>query len=443
MKNNNRINKITAVVVLSILLLFMFSVFLRVAALVMQKTGIENSFTRVLLFDRAQYIEEQYIDSIDWSFEYPFEDANFEKKDESLYEKALNIIDVLEDEINHQTSNNLIGRLFLVEAGHGLEKMMKWSLAPKIGRIPISIYDNYYAVMEDYREVNEAIESIADFSDFCKSQNMPLLYVEVPSKICKEDSEIAGLYDYSNEIIDNTSGKLWNLNIPFIDVRRVLHENGINHNSAFYETDHHWTAETGFFITGVIIDQLNSLFNLNIDKEYLNSDNFNFIVYPNIFLGAYGKKVSIVKAIPEDITLISPKETYDLHYVRGTSQGIVQDEYGDFDILIDYNQLREGDYYNKNSYSAYMHGDNVSLIENRSVDNDYNILMVGSSYTNVVESFLALGVNRLDCIDLRAFNGSLESFIYKNGPYDAVILVYGLLPEEVNYDTHEDLFDFR
>ena len=57
---------------------------------------------------------------------------------------------------------------------------------------------------------------------------------------------------------------------------------------------------------------------------------------------------------------------------------------------------------------------------------------------------MAMGIQNLDALDLRAFTGSVESYIEREKPA-IVIFMYnpGLLEENIDWDSHKDLFDLR
>lgn len=79
---------------------------------------------------------------------------------------------------------------------------------------------------------------------------------------------------------------------------------------------------------------------------------------------------------------------------------------------------------NKNMYNTYMYGNTVAEIRNLHNADGAKLLIIGDSFTDVAEPFLALalGFSKLDCIDLRTFTGSLQSYITQNGSYDAVLI---------------------
>ena len=69
-----------------------------------------------------------------------------------------------------------------------------------------------------------------------------------------------------------------------------------------------------------------------------------------------------------------------------------------------------------------------------------------SEKSNVVTPYLSLGVKDLSIIDLRYFNGSLQTYVEQYAP-DMVLVCYnpGTFAETgtINYQSHESAMDFR
>ena len=82
------------------------------------------------------------------------------------------------------------------------------------------------------------------------------------------------------------------------------------------------------------------------------------------------------------------------------------------------------DYYNVSVYSTYFYGNHERVsIENKNADNDIRILYIPDSFSNSVIPYMAAAVKYIDVVDIRYFNGSLETFIEKNKP-DMIVVAY-------------------
>ena len=91
-------------------------------------------------------------------------------------------------------------------------------------------------------------------------------------------------------------------------------------------------------------------------------------------------------------------------------------------------------------YATYLYGDHERIsIDNKKATNDTKILYIIDSFSDCVIPYFASTVKHIDVIDLRYFNGSLESFISQNKP-DMVVAAYN--PSTVS-NTPDGPYDFR
>ena len=67
------------------------------------------------------------------------------------------------------------------------------------------------------------------------------------------------------------------------------------------------------------------------------------------------------------------------------------------------------------------------------------ILLLTESYSDVIVPFLACAYSDIEEIDLRLFDGSIETYINKSKPA-VVVVIY--LANEINLSGAESLFEF-
>ena len=186
---------------------------------------------------------------------------------------------------------------------------------------------------------------------------------------------------------------------------------------------------------------MNNIGLIKSDISLLNSDRYCKNVYENWFLGSRGRKVTLARTTPDDMSLLYPEFQTKFEY---TIPQIDINVVGDFNIFYDMQQMRL-DYYNKNAYDSYSYSNKQYIyIKNLMADNNKKILVIKNSFANVVTPFLATQCRELEILDVRQFTGSVRSFIKKHKP-DIVIVLYhiGELIIKVNYDTHKCSWDFR
>ena len=276
----------------------------------------------------------------------------------------------------------------------------------------------------------------------CKSEGINFFYVNLPTKICvSQDKNISGILDFSNQNTDRFLLGLKESGVKYYDLRKILHNEGMNHHEAFFKTDHHWKPETGLWAAKKVLEFLRNDYNYNVNPEILNPENFDKVIYPEWFLGSQGKKVTLKRARPEDISLIYPKYRTQFNF-QAPAAGI--NISGDFGVIYEMKSIVSKDFYGTNPYAVYKYGDQpLSITHNFLSDNNNKILVIHDSFSNSLIPFLALGVQQIDEIDLRHFSGSLRTYIKFTRP-DLVFIAYlsGIQGQPKSNNKNE-FFDFR
>lgn len=461
MKKANTLNKVMMLVCLGTLMLFLISIAIRffTRQVLILHMGIENKFTSVVFFDDADMATAEDLSvttygetddySIDWAGQYPFEDVveisnEVLEEDTSVLGCYKSLINSLEGRIEHYAQDNLVGYSYFTEWANRCEKLIGWNFTSYNEYNGIfQLSDGYWTSLKPETNMSGHIESLKNLNEECKAIDAELVYIQAPFKISKyEDTDISGQLDFSNQNADRLLEGLQSYGIPTLDLRELILQSGKGQHELFYRTDHHWKADTGLWAAGAISEFLNEKYDLGIDTSLLNTSNFISKNYEDWFLGSYGKKVTLGKAQPEDFSLLYPNYTTQLHY-EIPSIGI--DTTGDFSVMYNMEAVEPRDYYNKSPYAAYNYGDRAIIrIDNEMIDSGGKILMVHDSFADSVIPFMALGMNNIESIDLRYFNGSLEKYLEQSKP-NIVLVMYnaGEISDEIDYTTHTDIFDFR
>lgn len=308
-----------------------------------------------------------------------------------------------------------------VELANAYDKFIGWEIVdPESYNPVIEADDNYFLTCVARTDETANAQAGIGIDTLCRELGMAHLYVETPAKTCREDKH-SGVTDFYNQNADALLALLGEGGVETLDLRDALHDAGMDHHASFYQTDHHWLAETGLWATGVIAETANERFGLSLDTAALAPEKFDYEVYEDWFLGSQGKKVTLARAVPEDFTMIYPRETADLTICIPS---LAVEKRGDFDVTYRFAQVDTCAYYDLNPYGAYLYGDNaLTRITNHNAENDVRVLMLGHSFDNVVVPFMALAAAQVDSIDLRTFTGSLETYLREND-YDLVIECY-------------------
>ncbi len=413
-------------------------------------TGKFGDFTkRVLSADLISALEKYSGDDIfDWKKDYPFaedEKVALEKEEnKSLLKSKAESVKHLTQTLSNFTDNNQLFRLQLVNFACMIDDVFSWNL--QVGyNATIKLKNGYWTGYIKKADVTDNITVTNEFNDWLKTHGMKLYYVQSPYKLDSRDYQ-SGLYDFSNQNADEFLEGITKLDIPTLDLRKNMQNSDCDFYSFFYKTDHHWTVEAALWACEIFTDWFSKESGMNIDSKIYDKTLYNSKLYKNAYLGSQGRKVTLARTKPDDFTLITPNFPTSFNAEFYNERGLIAKTSGDFSALLDMTQepSEKTNFYKDSAYRMYFYGNCVAQVENMQIDNDYKILLVADSFANPFEAFLSLSVKKLDRMDLRHFNGSLKSYIEKNGPYDAVIMSY--TPNtygNIEYNTHTNLFDFR
>ena len=404
--------------------------------------------------------EETGSKTTDWTKDFPFSqdyensgykfvseeesaasaESKAQETDASLVSSIESAVKSVEDKVDYYTTQLLALRIKFVELNAGFNKAIGMKMIS--GADNVIVLKNGYLVFDTERkDMTAAAENITLFSKKMNEQGIDFLYVQEPAKLDKYDNKMPyGMNDNENANADDLVNVLDKNGVNCLDLRESMQNSKMDHYSAFFKTDHHWKPETGLWATGEIIKKINSISGLGLDSSVSDISKYNIKVYEKYCLGSQGKKVSLSFADPEDISIITPK--YDTDFdVTYYSSGISYSKSGDFkEAFLKMSTLEKIDYYNPLVYATYLYGDHERIsIDNKKAINDTKILYIIDSFSDCVIPYFASTVKHIDVIDLRYFNGSLESFISQNKP-DMVVAAYN--PSTVS-NTPDGPYDFR
>ena len=454
------------------LILGCLSLAVRMGTRVLMKLGLCNqSMVNAVFFDNVQmqeafanrFIKLPTENTVNWKELYPLSSET-----EAFYEGTIDSRDLQESnnlpesepnsfvlqipkvataitQLNTWLNEQFIARYFFINTTSRIKRplgVFYEDLHNDSGKF-IRLPNGHFTVFRKKIDTLPYAKSLIRFNEFLSARGIPLLYVQAPCKNDPADTSVSGKLDFANQRADELlyliDGK-----VDYLDLRDEMQNESINHYDSFYITDHHWKTETAFWATRVIIERLNADFQLGLDTEVLNPENFNFEVMPESFLGSYGRAVTLVGADMEDFTLITPKANFELEAEIYPSDYLARKASGGFEVFIfpEMFQTKETAY-SKDAYHAYLKNDSIIFVKNNSIRNEVRLLVIGDSFGTCVKCFLPLCVKDLDAFDLRYqklrhFNGSLSAFIDAHERYDACIMLVN--PSAIGQAEH---FDFR
>lgn len=466
----NKIEYMAARIPFAVLIIVLAFALLRMATFSCVKLGLmgNNAFVKTVFFEMNFYIENEISDDEDeerydiYSL-YPFEEnakVEEETKTESLAKKIdrklLSRIREIEYKLEDKFLKFIVLKMKLTEIAAAYEKNISWYITSDSNNPVQRIRDKEFTIFQrrlSDREIAKASDNIVRLRDFLESQGTPMVYIQAPQKICAYDEEYGDIKDFGNSNADRVIALLEKNNVNVLDTRKLIHSGNDSmtslqktdfHLSNYYKTDHHWKSETALGLMPAICSFLNEKTGTRIDGAYFSdANNFDFILKENRFFGTHGKKVTKSKADLEDFMLPLPKDQMDFKYFSYAQSHVKNNLSGPYDILLLKGQFDLKDIYGEYGYGTFVHGDINNVIINNTVKEGAKILIIGDSYTDPIEAFICQKTYEMHSLDRRNFAASIKSYITKNGPFDAVMLMY--YPgsySEINDPDHCNLFNY-
>lgn len=298
----------------------------------------------------------------------------------------------------------------------------------------IGIYitdDEYVVSRRKETSTDYEYEQTVSFKNFLDMNGINLLYVNKPEKYIDDAFFLDqfGIPTYGNRNADLFLERISAAGIDYIDLRENIKCDQMSSQNMFYRTDHHWTVPSGLWAAGKIAEGLNRFCGYSIDLSLYDQANFTFTKYESCWLGEQGRKVGAGYVGLDDYTEVKPN--FETSFSFKTQEGLSD---GTFDNFINESVYDlEQDIYKANSW-------HYSYMQRNVINNDVDygkVLIVGDSYDQVTEPFIALGVSEVDSLILRNYDDSfsLRNYILENG-YDTVVICYAQFMIGAHDDTN-------
>ena len=289
-------------------------------------------------------------------------------------------------------------------------------------------------IVNNYSEEN--VNSLVEFGKKTEEAGMNFLLFCTPFKIDENDTVRSGIYEnYSLELEKKYINTFRKEGLHVVSATEEIKNQGLSKKNLFFKTDHHWLPQTALWANKIMCDYLNENMGFSIDTDIFNEENYT-VTYPGEWLGSQGKQVTEVYCDSEPFPVVIPKYDSDITAFLSKKNATVSGRIED--VLLDWSILEQTDIYTRRNYDFYSYG-NLALISihNNRLNDGKRVLLVKRSFADSMVPSLAACVENLDVIDLRYFDGSLQSYIEATKP-DTIIAVYGV--GEVAVDGS---YDFR
>lgn len=296
-------------------------------------------------------------------------------------------------------------------------------------------------------DITAQANNIIAFRDTLTEMGIPFGYVNTLFKIDPLDKQLpTGVEDFSGEVTDRFLAALEQQDVAILDLRKLERNQGLDHYSLYFITDHHWTPEAGFWAytqTAQWLESLDSTFAAN--PALMDNTNYSHTVYENIFCGSAARRVGPLYAGLDDLTVILP--TFDTSLSLSVPNEELYREGSYEETLLFYKHLTRDKMLENSAYGVYLGEDKPLLtISNHSRSQALDIqstpkklLILKDSSALVVAPYLALSYDEVRLIDLRLFEGSLLEYISEYQP-DMVLVMYN--PGALE-DHNLMMFDFN
>jgi len=271
-------------------------------------------------------------------------------------------------------------------------------------------------------EINKIYEDIERIYNTTVENDGAFLYVQMPFKWLSNDDRLNQYKNCYGNYNSDILGLLIEENmLPYMDLRDEKDE------WEFYKSDHHWTLNSAFEATDMIVDELNALYDVDLNENdyYTNINNYSEILYENSFLGSAGIHVGEYYSGLDDFNILVPEFDTELefeHYIDGKLSVSAE---GDFwEALIDEDILEDSQYYNK--YNAFTYtGYYETLILNKMSNNNRKLLLITNSYGRPMVLYLSLMFEETRYLDPQdgRYNDNYLEYIEEYRP-DVVIVMY-------------------
>ena len=326
--------------------------------------------------------------------------------------------------LEHYYGEELKGRYRFIEA-NGLVKRMAFL---RTCNDTVRLDNGDLERLSNHFDVQDTADSLILLYESCKELEIPFLCVFAPSKVCQYDTGLSvGVPDEVNPVASQVIEHLKNAGVPVMDLRQLLHEEGLSHEDLFFHTDHHWNLEGAFWGYQKLAERLNAEYGYEIAPFLTDLANFDQINFPKGFLGSYGKRTGKYFGGADDISVILPDFESHLQ-MEVPERNLVRE--GDFSqALLDFSQITDARYYDDSHipYAVYTGDDyNLMRITNEDAVNDKKLLLLKDSFARPVASFLSLGIRQIEAIDLRIEPKiSVKEYLKTNRP-DTVVVMYSI-----------------
>lgn len=381
---------------------------------------------------------------------FAFAIANFARNADALWRKvessgnSMTEIILFPETFDTFANEKVFSKMSLIETYGFLQKLMLKNEENNFEVIRDNDGKLHYASFADGpNEVKEIVSAVTALSRALASTETKFTVLMPPDKVLEGVTTFdeALPYSYHNETADRFLDSVLLRGIEAIDFRDAILSSGIPTNKIFFDTDHHWTIESNFWAFTYLVEQLNEIYDADLDPDgfYTDSKNYNFITYEKSYVGSMGRKTGVIYAGADDFTVIFPKfETkYKFDSINSLfevhSEGRFEDS-----LIIGYpfNIQNYEQNINTDKYFAYLQGNQSIVTITNELSEGPRVLIIKDSMSVPMSAFLSTVCSEVVLIDPRYYEEDIIEYATQ-GDFDHVIVsIYpqNLTPEFFDYN---------
>ena len=327
-----------------------------------------------------------------------------------------------------ETTQNVPLRVPILETAARYGALIGWNvptLAPDYAPYRVagpfwgrSCFRTQKQLRSDYFRMLELIRFVAD-------RGLPILYVKPPSRIAPDDRLSKNVFDFSDALDSQVVSELEKRGVPCLDLERELETDGLSNHTAFYGSDHHFTAATALWASRKIVRRLDALGLVDgFDATALDDALFPFERIPDGFLGSIGRRATAAVCPTEGFEvprfLSDATFTIDVDYEDGSHET----SSGNFGVLLWRDRLQPDSPYKTQFHAVFLRGNRpCTTVRNHGNPGGPRLLLFGDSFDNEIAMFLACGASLVTTIDDRDGTHSVPDLL-DGRTYDAAIVLY-------------------
>lgn len=257
----------------------------------------------------------------------------------------------------------------------------------------------------DYDKLEQYTNAVNEFAKRHHDKNITFLLA--PTSIGLYQNKLPWLaQSYSQQLIHQFIAEQVAANMTWIDGYTFLEPMKNSSKPIFYKTDHHWTSYGAYLAYEAYAKQQG--------WHAATEEDFTITTVSDSFLGSYHTRSLFSGIKPDSIEIYTPVKPV-------SSELYIADTNTTSHSLYDPTYLTKKDQYSYFQGGVHALMQIVTELNAKQVDLD-KLLIIKDSYAHSVLPFLVSHVKELHVIDIRYYNGSIDSYMEEHQINDALLL---------------------